>query len=297
MIKKRITSIASAFISLLIGIFISFNLVAMPLEPTDIPTLFFNHAKGHYEDVSGSYRLQGELLDLGGGFGSVGADLTVEQVAENIAKRLQVKPTLVEKTPLEGIYIAVFGDLPKYVESSGRFLFRGATLTDANGNDFAETVMGKAKQAEQQQNLALLNKTLDEQDLLIYQAEQGNGQHITVFTDVDCPFCQRLHQDVPLYLQAGISVRYILFPRSGQHSASYGKAISVWCSDEPLMVLDKAESGMNIPRARCDHPIDRFLNIGRAFNLLGTPAMMLQDGQILHGYHQFDEVMRLVKAN
>lgn len=287
MIKKIISFIAIYAISA--------TLFAAALAPTDIPSLYIDTRTDTYTDQQRRYQLQGELLDLGGGTGEIGADIAPESVAENIAKRLQVEPTIVERTPITGIYIAVFGDLPKYVESSGRFLFRKARLIDAQGKDFANTVLDKAKQVKQQQNIAIL-QSVNENDLLVYTPEQASGEYITVFTDVDCPFCQQLHQEVPQYLQAGMSVRYILFPRSGKPSPAYVKAASVWCSQDPLTALDLAESGNPIPEVNCEHPLDEFLQIARAFNLLGTPAIMLKDGRLLHGYHSFDEVMRLVQT-
>ncbi|HHC73607.1 MAG TPA: hypothetical protein ENK78_00845, partial [Thiothrix sp.] len=118
---KTVSTINIGLLSLVLGISQAY---AANLQETPIPDLYENTEANSYQDKAGRYTLTGTLLDLGSNNKPLGEDLPVGQVADNIEKRLQIRPTFVEKTPLRGIYIAVFGDLVKYMDGSGRFLFR-----------------------------------------------------------------------------------------------------------------------------------------------------------------------------
>jgi thiol:disulfide interchange protein DsbC len=264
------------------------------LRPTGISTLYENFDKGIYQDKAGQYTLSGVLLDLGQSPQiNAQADYTPEEVANNVSKRLQIYPTLVEKTPIAGVYAVVFNDLIKYTDGSGRFIFRGATLADRHGNDLGEKILNKAAVVQGKQNLGAI-AALNEQEMIVYKAE-NERTHITVFTDTNCPFCYKLHQEIDTYLTNGVSVRYLFFPREGKGSASYYDAVSVWCSDNRHEALDTVESGQSIETKLCSHPVDKHLVSVKRLNLMGTPAIMLEDGRLMHGYYPVREVLGAIR--
>jgi len=271
---------------------------AANLQETPIPDLYENVEAQSYQDKSGRYTLTGTLLDLGGNNKPLGEDLPIETVADNIERRLQVRPTLVEKTPLRGIYIAVFGDLVKYMDGSGRFLFRDGKLLDDKAQDFSQSVLVDAQKAQDQKNLKNL-QTLSVDDKLIYKAD--NERHaITVFTDLDCPFCQKLHHDVPNYLAQGISVHYVMYPREGLGSTGYHKAVNIWCQKDKQAAFEQAigTQALATPTDNsCQHPIDAHLTLAENLHLAGTPVIMSPEGRLLHGYHSVDEVTAVLSID
>jgi thiol:disulfide interchange protein DsbC len=291
--QMRKTIISKAIISmvLLMGIQICH---ADTLRPTGIPTLYENFNQGNYQDKAGHYFLSGVLLDLGQTQqGSERATYTLEEVATNVSKRLQIYPTLVERTPIAGIYAVVFNDLIKYTDGSGRFIFRGATLKDRQGNDLGTQILQRATVVQGKKNLGALTG-ISEQEMIIYKSP-NERTHITVFTDTDCPFCYKLHQDVDRYLQKGVTVRYLFFPREGKGSASYNDAISVWCNDNQQQALDDVENGHKVAPQRCRHPVDKHLVAVKRLNLMGTPVIMLEDGRLMHGYYPAHEVLGAIR--
>lgn len=264
------------------------------LRPTGIKTLYENFDRGIYQDKAGQYFLSGVLLDLGQSPQvDSQANYTPEEVASNVSKRLQIYPTLVEKTPIAGIYAVVFNDLIKYTDGSGRFIFRGAKLEDRQGNDLGQKILKKAAVVQGKKNLGAV-AAISEQEMIVYKSH-NERTHITVFTDTDCPFCYKLHQEMDTYLANGVTVRYLFFPREGKGSASYQDAISVWCSDNRLQALDAVESGQSIETKRCRHPVDKHLVAVKRLNLMGTPVIMLEDGRLMHGYYPVHEVLVAIR--
>jgi thiol:disulfide interchange protein DsbC len=258
------------------------------LEPTLIPHVYEDVERQSYQNLQGDYRLSGSLLDLGGNK-PLKQNYSSTEVANNLSARLQVFPTLVEATPIRGIYAAVFKDLVKYSDGSGRFIFRDAKLFDSEGNDYSAVVLVKAAEIQGRKNLQVLN-LVSEAEMIVYKAPNERHQ-ITVFTDTDCPFCHKLHKDVPAYLKQGISVRYLFYPRAGVGSQAYKQAISVWCNADRKAALNAAEQGYQVDAASCSHPVDKHLEVVRRLNLMGTPVIVVGNGKLLHGYHSIQEVM------
>lgn len=65
--------------------------------------------------------------------------------------------------------------------------------------------------------------SVTKRDMLVFSPQTKAKTHVHVFTDVDCGYCRRLHQEVPLLNRYGIEVRYLAFPRAGVGSPTYNK--------------------------------------------------------------------------
>ena len=107
---------------------------------------------------------------------------------------------------------------------------------------------------------------------------------ITVFTDIDCGYCRKLHAEMDKYNEEGITVRYLMFPRAGVDSPSYKKAVTVWCSKDQLDAMTRAKNGENLPNLTCDNPIQEEYELGQLIGVRGTPAIVMDDGGMLPGY-------------
>jgi thiol:disulfide interchange protein DsbC len=121
--------------------------------------------------------------------------------------------------------------------------------------------------------------------MLVYAPKDGKYQYtINVFTDIDCSYCRRLHSEMSQYLQRGIRVRYLFYPRTGKGSLSYIKAVSVWCSKDRHDAMNKAKQGLNIETRTCDNPVDNHMRMAEQLGVTGTPTIILEDGGRLPGY-------------
>src|SRR5690606_35260891 len=112
----------------------------------------------------------------------------------------------------------------------------------------------------------------------------------TVFTDIDCGYCRKLHAEMQGYNELGIGVSYLFFPRSGLKTASYDKAVSVWCAADQQKAMDKAKAGSQVAEKQCDNPVAEQYQAGLASGVTGTPALILQDGTMLPGYMPPDQL-------
>jgi thiol:disulfide interchange protein DsbC len=128
-----------------------------------------------------------------------------------------------------------------------------------------------------------LLEALDESEMVVF-APENPQKTVTVFTDFDCTYCRKLHQEVPVLNELGIAVRYLAYPRAGVGSASYDKMVSAWCADDPNTALTDAKMGKAIPQKTCANPVAKQYRLGDDFGVTGTPALILEDGQLLPGY-------------
>ncbi|MEO1575695.1 MAG: DsbC family protein, partial [Pseudomonadota bacterium] len=113
-----------------------------------------------------------------------------------------------------------------------------------------------------------------------------NVKHsLTVFTDIDCGYCRKLHSEIEDLEQLGVEVRYLFFPRAGPGSASWDKAESVWCADDRNAALTDAKAGRPVAPKECgDASIQAQYDMGRAVGLTGTPAIVTSSGELIAGY-------------
>lgn len=130
-----------------------------------------------------------------------------------------------------------------------------------------------------------LAKVGDERRIRFAAADEKH--RITVFTDVDCGYCRKLHQQMSAINAAGITVDYLMFPRAGQPSASFDKAAFVWCAVDRQDALTASMSKGELPadqRQACTHPIADTMRLGQRLAKLGTPTIIASDGSVLGGY-------------
>lgn len=129
---------------------------------------------------------------------------------------------------------------------------------------------------------------LDEADMIVFAPEGERRGVVSVFTDVDCGFCQRLHREVPALNEMGIEVRYLAYPRAGVDSTSADKLVSAWCAEDPQAALTRLKSGEPVEPRSCANPIAAQYRLGQQMGVRGTPALFLEDGRMLPGYMPAD---------
>ena len=113
---------------------------------------------------------------------------------------------------------------------------------------------------------------------------------ITVFTDVDCGYCARMHRQMADYNRLGIKIRYTAFPRAGVGSSTWDKMVSVWCAKDQHNAITDAKAGNAIEPRSCPNPVREQYEAGRAIGVTGTPALVLESGEIIPGYVPPDEL-------
>ncbi len=249
-----------------------------------------------FTDHRNEVLLIANVIDMGGSSVGLGADLSIEQVKQNIGHKINAKqPDAIVKTPLQGIYQLYFARQVLYVDGTGRFMFRNGRLVSSNGTNLTSIAESNAAKLQASKNLKMLAQIADS-EMLVYSAGSEHGAEltsITILTDVDCSFCQRIHSELSTYTNAGITVKYLFYPRAGRQSKAYTSFVSVWCSESPKIALDKVETGQHIPIQTCDNPVNKHLELANAFGLIGTPVIFFQDGTMMVGYKPPKQLIKL----
>jgi thiol:disulfide interchange protein DsbC len=203
---------------------------------------------------------------------SIAADPRVQVAAKFPGTRLED----IRTTPIAGIYELTRGTDIAYVTADGKYAISGDLIDIAKNDNLTETRRRDAR--------AKLIGTIPESDMLVF-GPRDPKYTVTVFTDVDCAYCRQLHSQIAQYNQLGIRVRYLFYPRSGPNTESWTKAEEVWCSANRNEALTQAKRGMALAAKPCaNNPVARHYAIGQDFDLKGTPAIVMADGELVPGY-------------
>lgn len=149
--------------------------------------------------------------------------------------------------------------------------------------------------SEEQKNgpRAELMAAISRDDMIIFSPEGEVKASVVVFTDVDCGYCRKLHNEVPKMNALGIEIKYLAYPRAGIGSESYKKIASAWCADDPQAALTTLKTGGTIPTNVCDgNPVPQQFNTGMQAGLSGTPAIILESGELIPGYMPADKLAK-----
>lgn len=129
---------------------------------------------------------------------------------------------------------------------------------------------------------------------IVYKA--SNEKYIVdVFTDTTCGYCRKLHREMQDYLDAGISIRYLAYPREGLAGNVAQQMQSIWCATDQQAAMDQAKGGDNVSSASCDNEVAAHYNAGRAIGVTGTPNMVLSDGSLIGGYQPAAALLTVLK--
>jgi len=184
-----------------------------------------------------------------------------------------------ESTPIDGISEIVIesgrGGEVYYISSDGKYLLNGNMIDTTSREDLTEKKKSGIRKV-------LVDKFGSKERIDFFPEDMKH--HITVFTDIDCGYCRKLHNQMAEYNQLGIGISYLFFPRSGINTPSFDKAVSVWCSNDQQEALTNAKSGVKLETKKCDNPITQHYNAGQSAGVNGTPAIVLENGKLMPGY-------------
>lgn len=216
----------------------------------------------------------------------------IEQIAKQTFNAINAQYTVdsVSQSELKSLYrVETAQGLTAYMDATGEFLVTGKLLQIKNGE-----VVNLTEKASEGKRQALLAK-LDPDAMIIFPATGATKAHITVFTDIDCGFCRKLHLEVPALNAAGVEVRYMGFPRAGVGSRSYQKLVTAWCSANQAEALTTFKKGGQVPAATCENPIAEQYQTGQRLGVNGTPAIFLESGELIPGYRPAENLIKTLK--
>jgi thiol:disulfide interchange protein DsbC len=197
-------------------------------------------------------------------------------------------PASIEASKIPGLYEVVVDAHVLYMTGDGRYVIQGELIDTEKKENLTEP----ARRQAVQNAVAKMGA-----DNMIVFTPKEKKHSMTVFTDIDCGYCRKLHSELDQYLDKGIEVRYMMYPRAGKDSDAYKKAVAVWCSDDRQDALTKSKKGSSIPMKTCANPIDTHMALAHNLGLQGTPLVVLDDGSIQPGYVPPAEVAKYYEQN
>lgn len=188
----------------------------------------------------------------------------------------------VASSVVPGFHEVVIGREVVYVSADGHYVFAGPLLDTEQGRDLTEI------------RKAAIRKTLldafPDEARVTFPAE-AEKYRVTVFTDVDCGYCRRMHQDIAEYSERGITVDYLFYPRSGPATDAFAQAVAVTCADDKALAFTRALAGEKLAPSQCASPVQRSFDAALAIGASGTPMAYLADGRLVGGYLTPDQMV------
>lgn len=216
--------------------------------------------------------------------GVLGSPLSVAgDVEDSISERLSnsvpgLKISSVRESEAKGLYEVQSnnGDTI-YTTSDGQYLLTGDLLKVTS--DGIANVTEEARAGGRRNTM----ENYGDEGVISFKASNEKAV-IDVFTDIDCPYCRKLHDEVPQLNDYGITVNYYAYPRSGPGTPSFVKYVSVWCAKDQKSAMSSAKAGKTVATATCENPVLEQFQLGQQVGVTGTPAIVLEDGKIVRGY-------------
>ena len=197
------------------------------------------------------------------------------------AKIPGAKPEDLRPSPLPGLYELSHDADVSYISADGKFIISGDLyqVPDKGSIEFPNLTENRRRELR-----GKLLAGVPDAELISFGAPTLKHS-ITVFTDVDCTWCRKLHSQIAEYNKAGIRVRYMAWPRTGPATESWEKAETVWCAKDKADALSRAKRGEAVRVNACaGNPVQRHWDLGRKLGVEGTPGVLLPSGELLPGY-------------
>jgi len=197
----------------------------------------------------------------------------------------------IQESDVRGYYTVNFKGLePLFISKDGKYLISGDILeiTDSgliNKSEIRRNNLRKESLAQ-----------IDQTDFISFKPSEIKHE-VFVFTDVDCGYCRKFHSQIKEYLDLGIQVNYLAFPRTGTDSESFNKIVSAWCSSNPNKSITELKLGYKIEENICDNnPVQEHFNLGNSLGVSGTPSIITSEGRMIPGYVPPEELMGLLES-
>lgn len=205
------------------------------------------------------------------------AQADFELIQKQVTEKLGMQVFSVANAPLESpelLQVSTERGL-LYMSEDLRYLFFGKIYdVDKGFSDLTESALTEIRSERLK---SVKGTTID------FVAEQQKYQ-VYVFTDTSCGYCRKLHHEISTYLDQGITVHYLAFPRGGRRSPAFNIMRNVWCAAEPNQAMTKAKNQQAVSDKICNSPVDSHYALGAEFAVTGTPAIVLPSGQLIPGY-------------
>ena len=202
----------------------------------------------------------------------------------------QMQIDYIGPAPMKGFREVIVGGQVVLVSDDGKYMVQGTVVDIA-----AKKELTQSSGALSKYRVDLL-ASVKAKDRIVF-APPNAKYTVSVFTDIECGYCRKLHSEIAEYNRRGIAIEYMAFPRMGLGSKDHKDMISVWCASDRKQALTDAKNGKPVPQRSCQStPVDMEFNVGQRLGISGTPAVFAPDGTQLGGYLPPDKMREALDA-
>ena len=205
-----------------------------------------------------------------------------------LTKTFRRAPDALTKSPIAGVFQVLYGTEVVYVSADGKYFIAGDMINMESRKNLSD----EAKRSVRNEILAKKTKAP-----IVFKAKDEKFV-LKVFTDIDCPYCAKLHREVPELNKNGITIEYLMFPRAGVGSKSFEKAVSVWCAGDSAAqqtAMTMAKERKPVTDKKCENPIKSQYRLGQEIGVTGTPALITKSGRLIPGYMPAARLLKMLE--
>ncbi|MHA6494262.1 thioredoxin fold domain-containing protein [Pseudomonas borbori] len=213
------------------------------------------------------------------------ADEAIRKTLQSLQPDLPIEA--IAESPMPGLYqVQLKGGRMLYASADGQFVMQGYLFQFKDGQ-----AVNLTEQAESVAVAKTIN-AIPVSEMVVFAGKQPKT-HITVFTDTDCGYCQKLHSEVPELNRLGVEVRYLAFPRQGLESQAAKELANVWCAKDSQEAMNRAKTQQSVADVECDNPVAKQFALGQMIGVSGTPAIVLANGKVIPGYQPAAQLAKI----
>lgn len=197
------------------------------------------------------------------------------QLKAFLLQNLGIQVKQVNAVPVSGLKELITDKGVFYSSADGKYLLQGRlfNLNDGIVNETEQT-LANMRQAGIKEFAGSA----------IRFAAENEKYRISVFTDITCGYCRKLHSQIEQYNKLGITIDYLPFPRGGLNSQTYDDLVSIWCADDPKEALTEAKEGANVVAKTCNNKVRSEYEFALQVGVNATPSIITQNGTLIPGY-------------
>ena len=170
-----------------------------------------------------------------------------------------------------------------YMTDDGKYFIQGNIIETKTRKNLTEDSKTSTRQS-------IVSKFDENQRIDFFPEEMKH--HITVYTDIDCGYCRKLHTEMQEYNNLGIGISYLFWPRSGINTPSYTKAVNAWCAVDRNEAMTLAQNGTALEPKQCDNPVADHFESGKKIGVRGTPNIVTDAGELIPTYMPADDLLK-----
>ena len=191
----------------------------------------------------------------------------------------EIQAENISPSQLDGYYEVILTDPfidVIYISTDGKYVIQGAVtdlelMTNISSNRISEIKLD-------------ILESISDNDKIIFRAKEEKYV-INVFTDVDCPYCAKLHANMKQMNDLGITVKYLASPLEQLHPNAQSAMEKIWCAEDKAIAIHNYKSKRQLPDSQeCINPVAEQLAISKQLGVNGTPSIFFENGTNLPGY-------------